>query len=128
VDAQPDVAKTRALALGDELAREATEQAPPWVRLALAAAYDKARRDAGQAFMTVAEMQAAQQQQQQAQPWPSSSRPRRARSSRGRRRRRRSRPRPGKATRAGRRRSSGRRDAGGGAERGAANGQMAGVI
>jgi hypothetical protein len=49
------------------LAREATEQAPPWVRLALAAAYDKARRDAGQAFMTVAEMQAAQQQQQQAQ-------------------------------------------------------------
>jgi hypothetical protein len=42
-------------------------QAPPWVRLALAAAYDKARRDAGQAFMTVAEMQAAQQQQQQAQ-------------------------------------------------------------
>jgi hypothetical protein len=69
VDAQPDVARTRALALGDELARETTEkQPPPWV-LALAAAYDVARQAAG--FATIAEQQQAQaqqaQQQQQAQ-------------------------------------------------------------
>lgn len=70
VDAQPDVARTRALALGEELARESTDSVPSGWRLALDAAWDKARRDAG--IVTVAEQQMAQRQaqamqQQQAQ-------------------------------------------------------------
>jgi hypothetical protein len=56
------VARTRALALGDELARETTERASPRKQMALSLAYDKARRDAG--FLTLAEQQAAQQQAQ----------------------------------------------------------------
>jgi hypothetical protein len=65
-DAQPDVARTRTFALADEQGRESYDRAPRWVQLALDAAYDKARKDAGIVFAAEQAQMAAQQQQAQA--------------------------------------------------------------